>query len=234
MNCIVPLAGPDFAAPSYGIKPLFMVEGEPLLLRALRSRAWYRSGLLRHESIVFVLRRIPEAEQLETHLAQWFPGSRTVWLSALSQGALMSALAGCALLRDPAAPVLIDLVDILFDSEEQVVDRCLSGRARAVVPWFRSDDPAYSYAELAPDGVTVLRTAEKRVISHHASAGVYCFADEPTFLGAAACAIRDADRHAVNGVHFICPAMNGVIAAGGRVEGFEVALVKSLSKSFKA
>lgn len=233
MNCVVPLAGPDFVSPAYGIKPLAQVEGEPLLLRALRSRAWYRSGLLRDDAIVFVLRRVEEAEHLAPKLAQWFPGSRVVWLSCLSRGALMSALAGSALIRDIRAPVLIDLVDILFDGDEQIADRCLNLRAQAVLPWFSSSDPAYSYIELASDGVTVVRAAEKKVISQHASAGVYCFADMPTWLDAAARAIGDADRLTVDGVHFVCPAMNGVITAGGRVEAIEVTNVRPISKLFK-
>lgn len=160
MNCIVPLAGPDFFQPSYGLKPLYNVDGEPLLLRALKSRAWYRSGRLLDPSLVFVLRRIQEAEQFASQLATWFPGSRTVWLSDPSRGALLSALAGSALVERPAAPVVIDLVDVLFDCDERLFDRCGKGIS-AVLPWFQSDDPVFSYAEIAADGVSVLRTAEK-------------------------------------------------------------------------
>jgi len=233
MNCVVPLAGPDFVSPAHGIKPLVPVEGEPLVRRALRSRAWYRHGLLRDDALIFVLRRIPEAEELAPRLAQWFPGSRAVWLSSLSQGALLSALAGSSLVQAPSRPLVIDLVDILFDSEEQLVDRCLDRGARAALPWFSSSDPTYSYLELATDGVTVTRTAEKNVISRHASAGVYCFADTATWLSAAAFSIDNSDQLAVGGVHFVCPAMNGVIKAGGRVEALEVANVRPISKMFK-
>ena len=233
MNCIVPLAGPDFFSPVYGLKPLYQVDGEPLLLRALRSRAWYRSGRLRDESLVFVLRRIPEAEQFLPQLTSWFPGSRTVWLSDLSRGALLSALAGSALVARPSAPVLIDLVDVLFDCEEQAFDRCSARGPQGVLPWFDSNDPAFSYAEIATDGVTVLRTIEKQAISRHASAGVYGFADLATWLKAAAYGLANADRLVVADVHFICPVMNGIVDDGGRVEAFEVSNVQPISKMFK-
>lgn len=233
MNCIVPLAGPDFSSPSYGVKPLHPVDGEPLLLRALKSRPWYRSGRLRDEALVFVLRRLPEAEQFASRLAAWFPGARTVWLSDLSRGALLSALAGSALVERPTAPVLVDLVDILFECAPEAFDRCGSRRAAGALPWFDSSDPAFSYAEIADDGITVLRTVEKQVISRHASAGVYGFADLPTWLNAAAYGLANADRLTVAGVHFVCPAMNGIVDAGGRVEAFEVSNVQPISKTLK-
>jgi hypothetical protein len=233
MNCIVPLAGPDFFSPVYGLKPLHDVDGEPLLLRALKSRAWYRSGRLRDESLVFVLRRIPEAEQFALQLTAWFPGSRTVWLSDLSQGALLSALAGSALVARPTAPVVVDLADVLFDCAAQAFDRCRTHGTKGALPWFESSDPAFSYAEIASDGVSVLRTAEKKVISRHASAGVYGFADLPTWLEAAAYGIANADRLAVSGIQFVCPAMNGIVENGGKVEAFEVSNARPISKMFK-
>lgn len=233
MNCIVPLAGPDFFSPAYGIKPLHLIDGEPLLLRALRSRAWYRSGQLADSAMVFVLRRIPEAEEFARQLASWFPGSRIAWLSNLSRGALLSALAGTALVEHPSAPIAIDLVDILFDARSKVLDDCLGSGAHGVLPWFASEDSAFSYAELGADGVTVLRTAEKQVISRHASAGVYFFSDLPTWLRAAAYGIANGERLAVAGVHFVCPAMNGIIEAGGRVVALEVSNAQPISKMFK-
>src|SRR5262249_32302124 len=158
----------------------------------------YRSGRLRDESLVFVLRRIPEAEQFAPQLAAWFPASRTVWLSDLSQGALLSALAGGALGARPAAPLLIDLAHVPFDAAAPAFDPCRALEAQGVLPWFESSDPAFSYAEIAADGVSVLRTAEKKVISRHASAGVYGFADLPTWLEAAAYAIANAEQLAVS------------------------------------
>jgi len=233
MNCIVPLAGPDFFSPSYGLKPLHLVEGEPLLLRALGSRAWRRSGTLRNEGLIFVLRRCPEAEQFLPQLMGWFPGAAIVWLSRITTGALLSALAGSALVARPAAPVVIDLVDILFDCEPHVFDRLDQG-VKGLLPWFDSADAAFSYAEIAGDGVTVMRTVEKVAISRHASAGVYGFADLPTWLGAAAYGIAHADRLAVSGIQFVCPALNGIIASGGRVEATEVANVRPISSTLKA
>ena len=44
MNVVVPLAGPDFVHPLYGVRPLFEVDGRPLILTALESRPWIRFG----------------------------------------------------------------------------------------------------------------------------------------------------------------------------------------------
>jgi hypothetical protein len=102
-----------------------------------------------------------------------------------------------------------------------------------VLPCFPSDEPRYSYAEIAADG-SVVRTVEKRVISSHASAGTYLFRDAALFLRAAAHSLEYADSLAHKGALFLCPAMNGVIAEGLRVLPVPVGNVRPVSKSFAA
>ncbi len=230
MNAIIPLAGPDFIHPRFGIRPLVEVEGEPLVRRAITGRPWWRDGTLGPADLVFVLRDVPEAQTVQGFLTDWFPGSRNVRLSDLTGGALLSALAGTALLARPAAPVCVDLVDILYDGPAMAglfADPAVGG----VLPCFQSDEPCYSYAEIAADG-SVVRTVEKRVISSHASAGTYLFRDAALFLRAAAYSLEHADALAHKGALFLCPAMNGVIAEGLRVLPVPVDNVRPVSKSF--
>lgn len=231
MICIVPLAGPDFHSAAHGIKALWPVGGQPLIRAALDSRPWRTAGLLPSERIIFVMRRSAEADDLRQKLDDWFPGSQTVHVPALTGGALLSALAGTAMARAADEPVCIDLVDVLFDSEELVLPRFERPEVGGVLPWFVSDDPAFSYLDVDERGM-VVRTAEKQVISRRASAGVYFFRDMPTWLSAAAFALAHRDTLAVRGIHFVCPAMNGVFAAGRRVEAFEVGTVRAVSKIF--
>ncbi len=232
MICLVPLAGPDFHDPQRGVKALTPVDGLPLVRRAIESRPWWRAGQLTSDGLVFVLRDTPQTAAFRAQLAGWYPGCRFATVSDLTAGALLSALAGIALARDWTAPLMIDLVDILFDLDEDIVGAfAWTADLGAVAPVFASSDPAYSYLELDAAG-RVTRAAEKQLISSHASAGCYLFRDVPTFLEAAAHSLRHAGALAFRDALFVCPALNGVIAGGRAVAVAPARDVVPLSKMF--
>ncbi|MDJ0556471.1 MAG: hypothetical protein QNJ68_18925 [Microcoleaceae cyanobacterium MO_207.B10] len=231
MISIVPLAGPDFVHPTRGIKPLISVDGEPLLLRAITSRPWWRSGALQPEGLIFVLRDVPETSQVSDRIDEWFPGAQKVVLSSLTGGALMSALAGISLVKDFTAPLCVDLVDIFYESEELITDRFERDKVGAIVPYFYSQESCYSYFEINQEGL-VIRAVEKQVISHHASAGTYFFRDAATYLKAVAFSLENITELSVNGVLFVCPAINYLVSIGNQVVPIKVGEVKSVSKMF--
>ena len=229
---IVPLAGPEVFHPDHGIRPLIPVGGEPLLRRVLMSRSWWRRGELRAQNLIFVLREGPGVATLSDHLLEWFPESRQVRLFQLTAGALLSCLAGASLVDNFETPVCIDLADIIYDTDESLSDLLRRDPSLgAIVPCFESTDSWYSYLEIDELG-DVVRTAEKQVISTTASAGTYLFRDLPTFLDGAAYALRHGEELMANGVHFVCPALNGVIAQGAKVMSLPVGNVQSISKQF--
>jgi hypothetical protein len=231
MWCIVPLAGPDFLTDQFGVRPLMSVEGEPLIRRALATRAWVRSGRLSPERIVFVLRDMPQSRDLEVQLSAWFPGSGFVFLSRLTGGALLSAVAGAALLPGNSGPVAVDLVDILYDMDDSHLDRLAGDGVGAGAPWFPDSSPAYSYLETSENG-DVVRTREKAVISNKASAGTYFFSGIGDLLSASAYGLEHGEELSFRGTHFLCPSLNGVVARGKRVLSFEASNVKPVSKLF--
>lgn len=231
MISIVPLAGPDFVHPTRGIKPLMFVDGEALLLRAITSRPWWRSGQLQPEGLIFVLRDVPEAYLVCDRIDDWFPGAQKVILSSLTSGALMSALAGVALVQDFTVPLCVDLVDIFYETDELIVDRFERDKVGAVVPYFSAEESCYSYFEINQKGL-VTRAVEKQVISNYASAGTYFFRDAATYLKAVAFSLENIAELSVNGVLFVCPAMNYLIGVGEQVMPIKVDRVKSVSKMF--
>ncbi|WP_333573273.1 hypothetical protein [Sphingomonas sp.] len=216
MQVIVPLAGPDFETGADDTRAERMVEGAPLLRRALESRSWWRNGTVSAEDCVFLLRDTPVSRTFAVErLAEWYPGSRNVFLGAFTGGAALTALCGVAL-ADPGAPLCIDLADILFDDEADPLDYFRAPDAGGLLLTFPSSSPVYSYAELDPEGA-VLRTAEKKVISSHASAGVYFFRNAATFLRSVAHSLDNREALSHNGLLFVCPLFNGVLAQGSKV-----------------
>lgn len=231
MNCIVPLAGPQLVHPDFGLIARYPVGGAPLLRRTLETRPWWTAGHVTARDLIFVLREGPELADLRAAVTGWYPGCRIAVLSDLSQGALLSVFAGAAAVTAFAAPLIIDLADIVYDSDADLLGQFAQAPALgAIVPTFTADDPCYSYLRLGPDG-DVVEAAEKRVISNHASAGTYIFRSLGDFLGAAGTSLTTAPEElAVRGVFFVCPVVNGLIRQGRRVQPLPVRNVRPISK----
>lgn len=220
MQVVIPLAGPDFDLPDGGVKAAIEIEDRPLLRRALEERIWWRRGQACDRDLVFVLKESPASRSFaEQRLTAWYPRARSVFLSDVTSGAALSALAGVALARDAAEPVCIDLVDIEYRSTFDPIAE-FAGRSElgAAALTFSSQNAIYSYLRTDGEG-RVVEAAEKRVISSRASAGTYFFASAAVYLAALAHNLASPAAVTHRGLFFVCPVLNGVIA-----NGLEVAL----------
>ncbi len=211
LNIIIPMAGNDFERPDGLVKAQMPVGKTTLLGATLETRPWWSDAAVP----VFVLRDRPASRRYarETLLAR-YPTARTVFLSETSGGAAWSAAAGTALVAFPDAPVIVDLCDIIFDSDADIAaifaaDPDLGGLALT----FGSRHPQYSYIRLGDDG-RMLEAREKLVISENASAGVYAFRSVAVFHLALAHSLQNRASLSHNGLLFVCPMLNGVIAHG--------------------
>jgi dTDP-glucose pyrophosphorylase len=83
---------------------------------------------------------------------------------------------------------------------------------------FFKDSPAYSYVEVDKHGIAV-RTAEKQVISPHATTGIYVWRRGCDFVSAAEQMIQKHIKHA--GEYYVCPVYNENIAQGHRIGIYE-------------
>ena len=212
MIVIVPLAGPDFEGDDGLVKAEREVQGLPLLRRALESRAWWGEAALQ---LIFVLKDTARSRQFaRERLQAWYPAADVVYLSAATLGAAFSVAAGLSLIRDPDAPVVVDLCDILFDAELDVRGAFAeSSHLGGLAVTFPSDRSKYSYLTFDDRG-DMLAAREKVVISDTASAGVYMFRSSAVFLRALAASVEQREALAHNGVLFVCPMLNGVKGQG--------------------
>ncbi|MBB3595681.1 hypothetical protein FHX08_006098 [Rhizobium sp. BK529] len=211
LNIIIPMAGNDFEKLDGSVKAEMPVGKTTLLGATLEARPWWGAATVP----VFVLRDKPVSRRYaqETLLTR-YPTARLVWLSEMSGGAAWSAAAGAALVAFPDSPVVIDLCDIIFDSDADIAasfaaDSNLGGLALT----FGSRNPQYSYIRLGDDG-RMLEAREKIVISDNASAGVYAFRNVAIFHLALTHSLQNRASLAHNGLLFVCPMLNGVVAHG--------------------
>jgi hypothetical protein len=216
---IVLLAGPDFERADGTVKAEYVVDGLPLLRRALESRPWWLSGGLRAQDLIFVLHDSLRSRRFaEEKIARWYPGCRRVYLSDFAAGAALSAAAAVALVKSYDEPLVVDLCDILFDCDATALARI--GRVPKIgglAVTFASDDAKYSYLACDETGL-VTRAREKQVISRNASAGVYFFRSSQVYLRALAHSMEHCDTLAHRGLLYVCPLLNGVVALGLDVE----------------
>jgi hypothetical protein len=233
MQCIVPLAGPQLAHPRYGLLVKYPIDGIPLLKRTLETRPWWIEKRLRACDLVFVLRESEELDEIRNAVTAWFWGCRIVTLSQMTNGALISALAGAAATATLDEPLIVDLADILYDADVDIEATLRADPSLgAIATYFDADDACYSYFTFAPDGSVDFAT-EKRVISRHASAGTYVFRDTGQFIAAAGRSlVQTRAELTVGNALFVCPVLNSVIRNGFRVLPIPARNVRALSKSF--
>ena len=215
MEVIVPLAGPDFVSADGEVKALIPLLGKPLLLHVLKSRPWAEAV----SGYTFIFKEDkPTRVFVEEHLRQWYPNATVIFLSSFTRGAACSAMAGVACQRELNSPLIVDLADILYSSKLNVEDRLdREPRCGGLALTFKSTNPLYSYLRSDETG-RVLEAAEKKVISNDASAGTYVFRNSAIYLHAVAHAFSNEASQVHNGLFFVCPLFNGVLAQGMDVE----------------
>jgi hypothetical protein len=234
MHCVVPLAGPQLTHPAYGLIAKYPVEGAPLLRRTIETRRWWKDGRLTAQDLIFVLREGAELRELRAAVTDWYPGCRIVVLSHLTRGALLSALAGTSVVTALDEPLIIDLADILYDTDADIEACFDDSSVGAIATWFEANDSCYSYFTLGPDGC-VTSAAEKKVISNHASAGTYIFRTASHFIAAAGRSLVDSrDELTVGNALFVCPVLNSIVRQGLKVLALKARNVRSVSKLLHA
>jgi hypothetical protein len=216
MHVIVPLAGPDFILDGGTLKAEIDLGASPLLRRVLTSRPWAEA--VASENYAFVLIDAPETRAFAAGtLAEWYPGASVTFLSRYTRGAALSVVAGMATGADMAAPIIVDLADILYASTlDPEAHFAANPDCGGIALTFRADNPIYSYLRLDAFGLFA-EAAEKRVISDIASAGTYVFRNLPTYLRALAHGLENEESQTFKDLFFVCPLFNGVRAEGKSV-----------------
>ncbi len=230
---IVPLAGPDFYSEEFGIRPLYPIKCMELLDYILSKRSWIKAPSQKRNQLIFVLReQDPYTQIMRTFISKKYPSADVVTISCLSLGAPLSVLSGLGVLQYHDVPVIIDLADILFDTVEEDLENYFEKdeTVDGIIPYFQSSDPKYSYVQL--DGVCVTEAREKKVISSHASTGVYFFRNTAAYLQSVLYCLQHPDICRVGNSFFVCPSMNGLIKAGRKVQGVPVHNVEPISRLF--
>ncbi len=213
LNIVVPMAGlgSRFAKAGYALpKPLIAVHGIPMIQLVIANITPARP-----HRFVFICQNSHIAEfDLRLKLASWAPGSETIGIDGVTEGAACTVLLARDVIASGDALMIANsdqFVDCSIDAYLADLDaRALDGLIMTM--W--ADDPKWSFAAIDAQGLTT-EVAEKRVISNHATVGIYNFARGSDFVTAADAMIAADAR--VNGEFYVAPVYNQLIAGGARI-----------------
>jgi len=227
MYNVIPLAGPDLEMKDGNFRPLYEVDGQPLIIRTLKSRNWYNED----DNFIFVLRQVDGIDRLKSFLCSNFKNCQTVIMSDLTKGALLSCLSGLSLINNYNEPICVDLADIIYECDFVPVQAFENDpELYGIIPSFKSDNPKFSYLKI--ENNKIIETKEKAVISDNASSGTYFFKDLPSFLNSISWSLQNEDKVSFKNNLFLCPSYNFFISSGKKIENFEVRNVKPISSIF--
>ena len=229
MKCIVPIAGPDYFK-NGNVKGLIRTTDGPLLKSVLDSRYW--RNILKSDDYIFILYDCDLSRRFaDDYLAKWFPGCSLAFINRYTKGAAISILPALSMINDHNnEELIIDLADIKFSTDSNPFQYFHQMDIGAVYYYFTNSNPAYSYLLLDSDN-NIVKAAEKRVISNNASAGVYCFRSANLYLRALIHSLDNESEFTFNGLHYVCPLVNGIVALEIRSYALPVTNVEDVKLS---
>ena len=219
INIVVPMAGlgSRFAKVGEALpKPLIEVlPGKPMIDYVIDFLSLDEP----HRFIFVCLAEHDRRFGLGATLRARAPSCQIVLADALTRGPAATALLAAPLV-DGDSELLISYCDSFLTIELADFLAYYRGRGSSGgVMVYPSSSPSDSYAVLDAAG-NVLQTAEKQVLSAHATAGFYYFKRWSDYADAANAMI--AAENAAGTEYFVCPAYNELIRQGKSVSAFPI------------
>lgn len=219
VNIVIPMAGHGsrFSAAGYrSPKPLIDMFGKTMIETVIENLRPDQNA-----RFIFICQRTHYKEyELEQIFNRSLGGD---WECVLLDG--VTAGAACTVLE--AEKFIDDGSDLIIANSDQIVDCNISdylsfaraSKADGLVMTFPANDPKWSYISLTTEG-DAIEVAEKKVISTHATTGIYYFSTGKSFKDAALNMIKKNIR--VNNEFYVAPVYNEIIGPGGKVRIWEI------------
>ena len=214
VNIVIPMAGRGsrFADAGYAFpKPIIDIHGKTMIEVVIDNLR----PTVPHKFIFICQKEHYEKYDLHNILKNATDNNfEVVQINGVTEGAACTVLT--------AASYINDENDLLIANSDQFVQTDIdafigAGREKGVdglIMTFEASHPKWSYARTDRDG-KVLEVAEKRVISKHATVGIYHFKRGKDFVESAQAMIHKNIRH--NGEFYVCPVYNELILAGKNI-----------------
>lgn len=218
LNIVIPMAGAGsrFAQAGFSLpKPLIPIYSMPMIqvvIHNLRPKQPHR--------FIFICQRAHEMQYaLQTQLRQWTDQAEIVLVDELTEGAACTVLMAESWINRDEPLVIANSDQFIECAIDDYLSYGATNTLDGLIMTMTANDPKWSFAAIDQSGM-VTEVAEKKVISNHATVGIYYFARGSTFVAMAKKMIANNER--VNNEFYVAPVYNQLIAAGGRVGIYDV------------
>ena len=137
-----------------------------------------------------------------------------VQLNGQTEGAACTVLAAIEYINNENDLLIANSDQFIEGGTDSFIKEGRKGERDGLIMTFEASHPKWSYARADKTG-RVLEVAEKKVISKHATVGVYYFRKGSDFVEAAQAMIHKNIRY--NNEFYICPTYNEMILAGKKI-----------------
>lgn len=219
LNVLVLMAGPggSFEREGYAFpKNLFEIMGKPLIehvLCSLEPLDAYRPQL------VCAVKKEENERFYSSSVIRLIRPDAISYEVTETAGAACTALLGVEHINNDDPLIIVNGDQVLLADLKEAVDSFQKQELDGGIIVFEGVHPRWSFVKCGPDGL-VIEAAEKRPISHLATAGFYYFKHGRDFVASAMAMIKK-DAH-VNACFYVCPSYNEMILQQKRVGVFKV------------
>ena len=219
VNIVVPMAGFGlrFSAAGYRApKPLIDMFGKTMIETVIDNLRPQQPA-----RFIFICQREHYHEYGLERIFQNSLGNtwECIQIDGVTEGAACTVLAAEKLIEDDADLIIANSDQIVDCSMSEYLEFARDSGADGLVMTFPANDTKWSYISLDAQGFGV-EIAEKRVISPHATVGIYHFATGKTYKNAARAMIAKNIR--VNNEFYVAPVYNEIIGQGGKVRIWKI------------
>lgn len=204
MITVIPMAGEGsrFRAAGYELpKPFIDVLGKPMISRVIES-------LPKSDKTIFICRKqhLEEYPWFASALLGLTESAEIVTVDHLTEGAACTVLLAEHLINNDEELIIANSdQEVIFD--HMMFDSLRRADQDGIIFLFTANHPKWSYAQIQSG--KVVHVAEKTVISHNATCGIYYFKRGADYVGAANNMIRKNQR--TNGEFYNAPVYNELI-----------------------
>lgn len=207
LNVLIPMAGAGsrFATMGYTFpKPLIEVRGKPMI-----------QVVVDNLNIEATFNFIVQKEHYEKYNLKYLlnliaPGCNIIQVDGMTEGAACTTLLATEFINNDQ-PLLICNSDQFIEwNSNEIMYAFNNDEIDAGILTFKASHPKWSYAKLDKNGF-VSEVAEKKVISEHATVGVYFWKHGSDYVKYAQQMMLN-DENRVNGEWYVCPVFNQAIA----------------------
>ncbi len=213
LNIVLPMAGRGsrFADAGYSLpKPLIDVHGMPMIKVVVDNL----TPKTAHRFIFVAQQAHIDQYNLTDKLKSYAKNVEIIGINGITDGQVCTALLAKNFFNNEE-PLMNANSDQYIDFDiNQYLDEIDSRSLDGMIMTMKSEDPKWSYAKTNSDEL-VVETAEKKVISNHATVGIFNFKHGRDLVRSAEQMIADNLR--VNNEFYTCPCYNYLIKDGKNI-----------------